>query len=169
MGDNQAWDSCAKFKAAIWNSAALVTGRRERHNRFSFAGNSPPGERLCHCSAPFSLSLECLSIHGAQMKPLSHGRQNIFTVPGQPALKAPCCEGHFNGGGSIGFCCCCCKSPNIFCVLFFFYTFPGALCVSVVARYYRYALFWGPSRAASTVPRHTSSIPTETTRQRPQR
>lgn len=39
--DNQAWGSCAKFTAVIWNPTALASGWRERHNRFSFARNSP--------------------------------------------------------------------------------------------------------------------------------
>lgn len=39
--DNQAWGSCAKFTAVIWNPTALASGWRGRHNRFSFARNSP--------------------------------------------------------------------------------------------------------------------------------
>lgn len=38
---NQAWGSCAKFTAVIWNPTAMASGWRGRHNRFSFARNSP--------------------------------------------------------------------------------------------------------------------------------
>ena len=41
IGDNQAWGSCAKFTAVIWNPTDLASGWRERHNRFSFARNRP--------------------------------------------------------------------------------------------------------------------------------
>lgn len=87
--DNQAWGSCAKFTAVIWNPTALASGWRERHNRFSFARNSP-------CSVGVSVTASFfpppppppLSIlHGAQMKLASRDRQHISSIPEQPALK----------------------------------------------------------------------------------
>lgn len=59
--DNQAWGSCAKFTAVIWNPTALASGWRGRHNRFSFARNSPC---LVGVSVNASLSL-LLSVSGS--------------------------------------------------------------------------------------------------------
>ena len=99
--DNQAWGSCAKFTAVIWNPTALASGWRERHNRLSFARNSPC---LVGVSVTASFSPPPppppppppLSIlHGAQMKLASWDRQHISSIPDQPALKTHRREGSF--------------------------------------------------------------------------
>lgn len=86
---NQAWGSCAKFTAVIWNPTILASGWRG--NRFLFAGNAP---WLVGISVTASLSLILFLslkyffvLHSAQMKPASHNRHNITTIPEQSALK----------------------------------------------------------------------------------
>lgn len=64
--DNQAWSSCAKFTAVIWNPTALASGWRGRQSRLSFARNRPT---LGGAFLSLLLSPQCSSIlHGAQMK-----------------------------------------------------------------------------------------------------
>ncbi len=103
--DSQAWGSCAKFTAVIWNPTALASGWRGRHNRFSFARNSPclVGVSVTACLSLllfFSLSLS-LCLWSASPSCMVHkwnlhqDRQHISTIPEQPALKTQRREGSF--------------------------------------------------------------------------
>lgn len=66
---NQAWGSCRKFTAVIWNPTALASGWRGRHNRFSFARKSPCLVGIS-VTASLSLLLLCsLCVSGVLLHP----------------------------------------------------------------------------------------------------
>lgn len=103
--DNQAWSSCAKFTAVIWNPTALASGWSGRHNRFSFARKqSMLGGRFCHC---FSLSsLLSLSLRSAYPSCTEHkwnlrhktGSISPLYLSSQP-WRHNAVRDHFNCGG----------------------------------------------------------------------
>lgn len=105
--DNQAWSSCAKFTAVIWNPTALASGWRGRHNRFSFARNSPC---LVGVSVTASLYLLLfLSLYSAYPSCSEHklnlrhktGSISPLYLSSQP-WRRNAVRDHFNCGGQNG-------------------------------------------------------------------